>query len=81
MLLFACIALVPATAQTEKSYIQIHRVDGNVDSLLLNNVRDIYHSRMDANGVEQNDITTLRLRMVDDERVYPLKGGRLHGDA
>ena len=73
MLLFACIALVPATAQTEKSYIQIHRVDGNVDSLLLNNVRDIYHSRMDANGVEQNDITTLRLRMVDDERVYPLK--------
>lgn len=71
-LLLLCLATVPATAQTEKSQVLIYMLDGKVDTLLLNNVRDIYHSRRDANGVEQTDISTLRLRTVGSERVYPL---------
>lgn len=71
-LLLLCLATVPATAQTEKSNVLIYTLDGKVDTLLLNNVRDIYHSRRDVNGVEQSDISTLRLRTVGGERVYPL---------
>ncbi len=71
-LLLLCLATVPATAQTEKSNVLIYTLDGKVDTLLLNNVRDIYHSRRDVNGVEQTDISTLRLRTVGGERVYPL---------
>ena len=71
-LLLLCLAMVPATAQDTKSYILIHKLDGSVDSLLLNNVRDVYHSRLDANGVQQPDVSTLRLRTVGGERVYPL---------
>ena len=73
LLLLLCLATVPATAQTEKSHVLIYMLDGKVDTLLLNNVRDIYHSRRDANGVEQTDVSTLRLRTVGGERVYPLK--------
>ena len=64
LLLLLCLATVPATAQTEKSHVLIYMLDGKVDTLLLNNVRDIYHSRRDANGVEQTDVSTLRLRTV-----------------
>jgi len=71
-LLLLCLATVPTTAQTEKSNVLIYTLDGKVDTLLLNNVRDIYHSRRDVNGVEQTDISTLRLRTVGGERVYPL---------
>ena len=71
-LLLLCLATVPATAQTEKSNVLIYKLDGKVDTLLLNNVLDIYHSRRDVNGVEQSDISTLRLRTVGGERVYPL---------
>ena len=71
-LLLLCLATVPATAQTEKSNVLIYKLDGKVDTLLLNNVLDIYHSRRDVNGVEQPDISTLRLRTIGGERVYPL---------
>ena len=71
-LLLLCLATVPATAQTEESNILIYKLDGSVDTLLLNNVRDIYHSRADVNGVQQPDVSTLRLRTVGGERVYPL---------
>ena len=73
MLILLCAAMVPAAAQEDQSHILIKKVDGTVDSLLLNNVRDIYHSRRDVNGVEQQDISTLRLRTLGAECVYPLK--------
>ena len=73
MLILLCAAMVPAAAQEDQSHILIKKVDGTVDSLLLNNVRDIYHSRRDVNGVEQQDISTLRLRTLGSECVYPLK--------
>ena len=73
MLILLCAAMVPAAAQEDQSHILIKKVDGTVDSLLLNNVRDIYHSRRDINGVEQQDISTLRLRTLGAECVYPLK--------
>lgn len=72
MLLLLAATMVPATAQEELSHILIYKVDGTVDSLLLNNVRDVYHSRTDVNGVEQSDISTLRLRTIGSEVVYPL---------
>ena len=72
LILLLCIVMVPAMSQNEKSHILIYKIDSTVDTLLLNNVRDIYHSRLDANGVEQPDVSTLRLRTVDGERVYPL---------
>ena len=72
MILFLFTALVPAVAQQEKSHILISKFDGTVDTLLLNDVRDIYHSRVDKSGVEQRDISTLRLRTIDSERIYPL---------
>ena len=73
MLLLLCATMVPVAAQDEKSHILIYKLDGTTDTLLLNNVRDIYHSRRDANGVQQPEISTLRLRTVGTERVYPLK--------
>ena len=71
-LLLLCLATVPAMAQTQKSNILVYKLDGKVDTLLLNNVLDVYHSRRDVNGVEQPDISTLRLRTIGGERVYPL---------
>lgn len=73
MALLLCMALVPAMAQDEQGTILVFKTDGVTDTLLLNNVRDIYHSRLDANGVEQPDISTLRLRLVGGERVYPIQ--------
>lgn len=73
MILLLCATMVPVAAQDEKSHILIYKLDGTVDTLLLNNVRDIYHSRRDANGVLQTEMSTLRLRTVGAERVYPIK--------
>lgn len=73
MILLLCATLVPVSAQEEKSQILIYKVDSTVDTLLLNNVRDIYHSRFDRTGTYHTDITTLRLRTLDGELVYPLE--------
>ena len=72
LILLMCATLVPVAAQTEKSHILIYKLDSTVDTLLLNNVRNIYHSCVDINGVTQPEVSTLRLRTVDGERVYPL---------
>ena len=82
MILLTCAVMVPAVAQgiqdtgnspdAEKSQILIYKLNGKIDTLLLNNVRDIYHSCRDINGVEQTEIATLRLRTIDGETVYPL---------
>ena len=72
-------AVAPAAAQDtepdtepEKSHILVYKTDGTIDTLLLNNVLDIYHSRKDTDGVMQKDVCTLRLRTVGSEVVYPL---------
>ena len=68
-------AVAPAAAQDtepEKSHILVYKTDGTIDTLLLNNVLDIYHSRQDTDGVMQKDVCTLRLRTVGSEVVYPL---------
>ena len=72
LILLLCATLVPVAAQTEKSHILIYKLDSTVDTLLLNNVRNIYHSCVDEHGVTQPEVSTLRLRTVDGERVYPL---------
>lgn len=72
MLLLLCLAMVPAWAQQDKSNILVYKTDGSVDTLLLNNVRDLVHSRIDTAGVEQADLSTLRITMVDGQRVYAL---------
>ena len=72
LILLLAAMMVPVAAQNEKSHILIFKHDGTVDTLLLNNVRQIYHSRLDANGVEQTDVSTFRLRTMSGECVYPL---------
>lgn len=72
LILLLCATLVPVVAQTEKSHILIYKLDSTVDTLLLNNVRNIYHSCVDVYGDTLPEVSTLRLRMVDGERVYPL---------
>lgn len=74
-LLALFLAVAPAAAQDtepEKSHILVYKTDGTIDTLLLNNVLDIYHSRQDTDGVMQKDVCTLRLRTVGSEVVYPL---------
>lgn len=66
-----CLALVPAMAQ-QKSDILVYKVDGTIDTLLLNNVREMYHSRQDTLGVEHADLMTLRFRLLSGERAYAL---------
>ena len=82
MILLWCAALVPATAQgdssvpddgsEELSSVLVCKLDGTVDTLLLNNVFDIYHSCRDIYDVEQPEVSTLRLRTIVGELVYPL---------
>lgn len=74
-LLALFLAVAPAAAQDtepEKSHILVYKTDGTIDTLLLNNVLDIYHSRQDTDGVMQKDVCTLRLRTVGSGVVYPL---------
>ena len=74
-LLALFLTVAPAAAQDtepEKSHILVYKTDGTIDTLLLNNVLDIYHSRQDTDGVMQKDVCTLRLRTVGSEVVYPL---------
>ncbi len=72
LILLMCLAMVPVKAQDEKSHILIYKIDSTIDTLLLNNVFDIYHSYVDGNGVRQKDLSTLRLRTIDGVLVYPL---------
>ena len=72
LILLLCATLVPVAAQNSKSHILIYKHDSTVDTLLLSNVRQVYHSRMDKQGIEQPDVSTLRVRTLDGELVYPL---------
>ena len=72
LILLLCATLVPVAAQTEKSHILIYKFGGEVDTLLLNNVRNIYHSCLDVEDMPQPDVSTLRVRTVDSLLVYPL---------
>ena len=73
-------AVAPAAApdtEPEKSHILVYKTDGTIDTLLLNNVLDIYHSRQEISPFCINDLRflrdTLRLTIKNTDNLSSVK--------